>query len=79
METNYMTNQIMEGTVKWYDATKGYGFITIDNDKNDIFIHVSALKQAGLATLNPDQKIQFEVTPDANKRDRVTATNIKLL
>lgn len=74
-----MTNQISEGIVKWYDATKGYGFITIEGDHRDVFIHVSALRTANIVTLNPGQKLQFEITADNNKRDRVTATNIKLI
>ena len=51
------------GTVKWFNPSKGYGFIQPEDGNKDVFVHVSALEQAGLSTLNEGQKIEFDVTP----------------
>lgn len=52
------------GTVKWFNATKGYGFITPDDGSKDVFVHISAVEGAGLRTLNEGQKVTFEVETD---------------
>ena len=52
------------GTVKWFNATKGYGFITPDDGGADIFVHISAVEQSGLTTLNEGAAITFDVEPD---------------
>jgi CspA family cold shock protein len=52
------------GTVKWFDATKGYGFIQPDQGGKDVFVHISAVEQAGLRGLNEGQKVNFEVIAD---------------
>lgn len=49
------------GTVKWFNATKGFGFIAPDDGGKDIFVHISAVEQAGLTGLRDNQKIQFEM------------------
>ena len=49
------------GTVKWFNATKGFGFIAPDDGGKDIFVHISAVEQAGLTGLRDNQKIQFEL------------------
>ena len=54
----------MNGTVKFFNAAKGYGFITPDDGTADIFVHISAVEQSGLTTLNEGQKIEFDVEPD---------------
>lgn len=54
----------MQGTVKFFNAAKGYGFITPDDGETDIFVHISAVEQSGMTTLNEGQKITFEVEPD---------------
>ncbi len=54
----------MNGTVKFFNAAKGYGFITPDDGAADIFVHISAVEQSGLTTLNEGQKIEFDVEPD---------------
>jgi len=55
----------MTGTVKFFNTTKGYGFITPDEGGKDVFVHISALEQSGMATLNEGQKVQFEVQQEA--------------
>ena len=56
------------GTVKWFNATKGYGFIEPDDGSNDVFVHVSAVEQAGLATLREGQRVHFETRPGRDGR-----------
>jgi CspA family cold shock protein len=52
------------GTVKWYNSTKGYGFIEPSNGGKDVFVHVSAVERAGMTGLNEGQKITYEVESD---------------
>ena len=52
------------GTVKFFNTTKGFGFITPDDGASDIFVHISAVEQSGLATLNEGGKVSFETEPD---------------
>ena len=64
------------GTVKWFNSTKGYGFIAPDNGSKDVFIHISALNAAGLDNLDENQKIKYEVT---SSQDKESAANIELV
>ena len=64
------------GTVKWFNPTKGFGFIQPDNGKNDVFVHISAVEQSSLGSLNEGDKIQFEETAD-RKTGKVSATNLR--
>jgi CspA family cold shock protein len=66
------------GSVKWYNADKGYGFIQPDNGGKDVFVHATALEAAGVRTLADGQKISFDEQPD-RKSGKVSATNLKLL
>lgn len=52
------------GTVKFFNSTKGFGFITPDNGDKDVFVHISAVEASGLRTLVDGQKVSFEVEPD---------------
>jgi cold shock protein len=52
------------GTVKWFNATKGYGFIQPDDGGRDVFVHISAVEQAGLSGLNDGQKVKYEIVED---------------
>ena len=54
------------GIVKWFNATKGYGFIEPEDGSKDAFVHISAVERAGLATLSEGQRINFELRPGRN-------------
>ena len=60
------------GTVKQFNADKGYGFITPDNGGKDVFVHVTAVQRAGLDGLNENQKVTFEVETGRNGKEAVT-------
>ncbi len=64
------------GTVKWFNTTKGFGFIAPDDGGKDVFLHISALEKSGMTTLNDDQKVTFDV--EAGRDGRESATNIAL-
>jgi len=64
------------GTIKWFNTEKGYGFIRPDQGSKDVFIHMSALKAAGLNGLNDNQKVEYEITKEKGKE---SATNISLI
>jgi CspA family cold shock protein len=53
------------GTVKWFNATKGYGFIEPSEGGSDVFVHISAVERAGMGTLTDGQKINYEVVQDS--------------
>ncbi len=65
------------GTVKWFDATKGYGFIQPEDGTEDTFVHLSAVKRAGLETLLDGQKVEYELVE--GRRGRMAADNLKLV
>jgi CspA family cold shock protein len=52
------------GTVKWFNATKGYGFITPDDGGKDVFVHITAVERAGMQSLVEGQRVSFQVIPD---------------
>lgn len=63
------------GIVKWFNETKGFGFIKVEGEKNDVFVHISAVKNAGLETLNEGQEISFEID---ESRDKPAAKDLKV-
>ncbi len=63
------------GTVKWFNTTKGYGFIAPDDGGKDIFVHVSAVEQSGMTGLADDQKVEFELVD--GKDGRQVAGNLR--
>ena len=64
------------GTVKWFNATKGFGFIQPDDGGKDAFVHISAVERAGLDGLVEGQKIQFELVSD-RRSGKMSADNLK--
>ena len=60
------------GTVKWFNATKGYGFIAPDDGGKDVFVHISAVERSGLQGLQDDQKVQYELTEGRDGRQLAT-------
>jgi CspA family cold shock protein len=65
------------GTVKWYNETKGYGFIQPDNGGKDVFVHASALERAGLRGLVEGQKVSYDVESD-RRTGKESAGNLKM-
>jgi CspA family cold shock protein len=64
------------GTVKWFNSTKGYGFIQPEAGGPDVFVHISAVERAGLGTFNEGQKVSYEEQRDP-KRGKSSAENLK--
>jgi CspA family cold shock protein len=54
---------VAEGTVKWFNAEKGFGFISVDGGGPDVFVHYSAIQSRGYRTLEENQRVQFEIVP----------------
>ena len=64
------------GTVKWFNAQKGFGFIAPDDGTKDVFVHISAVERAGMNELHEGQKVEFELEAD-RKSGKQAATNLK--
>jgi CspA family cold shock protein len=69
-------DKMTTGTVKWFNATKGFGFIAPDDGGNDVFVHISAVERAGLSSLNEGQKLSFESKVDS-MRGKTSAENLR--
>jgi len=63
------------GTVKWFNAQKGYGFIQPDDGSKDVFVHISAVEQAGLTSLNENQKLNYEL--ERGQQGKTSAVNLQ--
>jgi len=66
-----------QGTVKWFNPTKGYGFIQPDNGGGDAFVHISAVERAGLQTLNEGQKVSYEL--ETGRNGKAAAENLSVI
>jgi len=66
---------VAKGTVKWFNPTKGYGFIKPAVGEKDVFVHISAVERAGLSTLNENQVVEYELVEN---RGRASAENLKV-
>ncbi len=64
-----------QGTVKWFNPTKGYGFIQPDDGSKDVFVHISAVERAGLGSLSEGQKISFDI--ERGQQGKLAAANLK--
>jgi CspA family cold shock protein len=64
-----------QGTVKWFNPTKGYGFIAPQDGGSDVFVHISAVEKAGLRQLNEGQKVSYEIATNKGKQ---SAANLKV-
>jgi len=62
------------GTVKWFNPTKGFGFIQPDEGGNDVFVHATAVEKAGMRTLNEGQKVSYQI---ANERGKSSAVDLR--
>ena len=66
---------MQKGTVKWFNATKGYGFIRPASGDKGVFVHISAVERAGLSTLNEGQNVEYELVTN---RGKTSAENLKV-
>jgi len=65
-----------QGTVKWFNGTKGYGFVQPNDGGADVFVHISAVEKAGLKSLNEGQKVSYEL---ASQKGKTAAVNIQII
>jgi len=66
---------MQKGTVKWFNPTKGYGFIRPSTGEKDVFVHISAVERAGLGSLNEGQTIEYQIV---SSRGKESADNLKV-
>ena len=64
-----------QGTVKWFNAQKGYGFIQPDDGSKDVFVHISAVERAGMGSLNEGQKVNFDL--ERGQQGKMSAVNLQ--
>jgi len=69
---------MMQGTVKWFNGQKGFGFIQPDDGGNDVFVHISTVERAGMYGLNEGQKVSFDVVAN-RKTGKSSAENLRAL
>ena len=70
-------NVMATGTVKWFNPTKGFGFIEPEDGGNDAFVHISAVERAGLSTLREGQKVSYELQPGKNGKSSAENLAVK--
>jgi CspA family cold shock protein len=63
------------GTVKWFNSTKGYGFVMPEDGSKDVFVHISAVERSGLGTLNEGQRLSYDL--ESGREGKVSAVNLK--
>jgi CspA family cold shock protein len=82
MQSNLYTHQkelvMSQGTVKWFNGQKGFGFIQPDDGSKDVFVHVSAVERAGMHSLNEGQKISYDIVAD-RKSGKSSADNLRAI
>jgi CspA family cold shock protein len=75
IKTTKQETTMQKGTVKWFNPTKGYGFIKPVGSDKDVFVHISAVERAGLTTLNENQVVEYDLV---EHRGKTSAENLKL-
>lgn len=68
-----------QGTVKWFNGEKGYGFISNDNGGEDVFVHFSAIQSNGFRTLTEGQKVSYDVEQDPKNSSKLRAVNVNII
>ena len=71
--------KMSQGTVRWFDPGKGYGFIAGEEGSSDVFVHYSAIQQEGFRKLSEGQKVSYETEPDPNNPKKLRAINVCVL
>ena len=71
--------KMLNGTVKWFNAEKGYGFISNDDGSGDVFVHFSAIQCDGFKKLEEGQKVSYEVEPDPKDNGKMRAVNVSVV
>jgi cold shock protein len=76
LKTHLKENYMMQGTVKWFNGQKGFGFIQPDDGGKDVFVHISAVERAGMQALNEGQKVSFDLVAD-RRTGKSSADNLR--
>ncbi|WP_196593455.1 cold-shock protein [Pectinatus sottacetonis] len=69
----------MTGTVKWFNADKGFGFITREDGEGDVFVHFSAIQSDGFKSLSENQNVSFDIEQDPKNAEKFRAVNVQVL
>ena len=71
-------SNVVKGTVKWFNESKGFGFISNDNGSEDVFVHFSSIQDSGFKSLSEGQKVTFDIEADPKDSRKMRATNVRV-